>query len=191
MMNYTVKQLADKLEVTKATITNNAKALDLELKKIDNVIQIDDKQAVLISQRINKNKQANSMINKNPEDVSVSGSQTEEKDSRNDDLVEILKQQIEDLKKDKDEYINQVNNLNGLLKQQQTLLSQQQSLQLQSNEKIKALEIELQEVKETTAEDNTTDIKAHSDNKGDNFYKDLRNDRESENKGFLSKLFKR
>lgn len=33
MMNYTVKQLADKLEVTKATITNNAKALDLELKK--------------------------------------------------------------------------------------------------------------------------------------------------------------
>ncbi|PKF32759.1 hypothetical protein [Macrococcoides caseolyticum] len=191
MMNYTVKQLADKLEVTKATITNNAKALDLELKKIDNVIQIDDKQAVLISQRINKNKQANSMINKNPEDVSVSGSQTEEKDSRNDDLVEILKQQIEDLKKDKDEYINQVNNLNGLLKQQQTLLSQQQSLQLQSNEKIKALEIELQEVKETTAEDNTTDIKAHSDNKGDNFYKDLRNDRESEHKGFLSKLFKR
>ncbi|PKF20389.1 hypothetical protein CW684_10995, partial [Macrococcoides caseolyticum] len=64
-------------------------------------------------------------------------------------------------------------------------------LQLQSNEKIKALEIELQEVKETTAEDNTTDIKAHSDNKGDNFYKDLRNDRESEHKGFLSKLFKR
>ena len=147
-MNYTVKQLADKLEVTKATITNNAKALDLELKKIDNVIQIDDKQAVLISQRINKNKQANSMINKNPEDVSVSGSQTEEKDSRNDDLVEILKQQIEDLKKDKDEYINQVNNLNGLLKQQQTLLSQQQSLQLQSNEKIKSLEIELKEIKE-------------------------------------------
>ena len=191
MMNYTVKQLADKLEVTKATITNNAKALDLELKKIDNVIQIDDKQAVLISQRINKNKQANSMINKNLEDVNVSDSQTEEKDSRNDDLVEILKQQIEDLKKDKNEYINQVNNLNGLLKQQQTLLSQQQSLQLQSNEKIKALEIELQEVKETTAEDNTTDIKAHSDNKGDNFYKDLRNDRESENKGFLSKLFKR
>lgn len=63
------------------------------------MIQIDDKQADLISQRINKNKQLNSMINKNPEDVNVSDSQTEEKDSRNDDLVEILKQQIEDLKK--------------------------------------------------------------------------------------------
>lgn len=63
------------------------------------MIQIDDRQADLISQRINKNKQVNSMINKNLEDVNVSDSQTEEKDSRNDDLVEILKQQIEDLKK--------------------------------------------------------------------------------------------
>ncbi|QYA34214.1 hypothetical protein [Macrococcus psychrotolerans] len=184
MMNYTVKQLADKLEVTKATITNNAKALDLELKKIDNVIQIDDKQAVLISQRINKNKQANSMINKNPEDVSVSGSQTEEKDSRNDDLVEILKQQIEDLKKDKDEYINQVNNLNGLLKQQQTLLSQQQSLQLQSNEKIKALEIELNEIKEDVIEAQTVNI-------NDKVYNELKNSDDRNKKGFLSKWFKK
>lgn len=190
MMNYTVKQLADKLEVTKATITNNAKALDLELKKIDNVIQIDDRQADLISQRINKNKQVNSMINKNLEDVNVSDSQKEEKDSRNDDLVEILKQQIEDLKKDKNEYINQVNNLNGLLKQQQTLLSQQQSLQLQSNEKIKALEIELNEIKEDTQDNSAKNI-ITNDNKVDNFYNDLKEDRQSNNKGFLSKLFKR
>lgn len=186
MMNYTVKQLADKLEVTKATITNNAKALDLELKKIDNVIQIDDRQADLISQRINKNKQVNSMINKNLEDDNVSDSQKEEKDSRNDDLVEILKQQIEDLKKDKNEYINQVNNLNGLLKQQQTLLSQQQSLQLQSNEKIKALEIELNEIKEDSTQNTIA-----NDNKADNFYNDLKRDRQSDNKGFLSRLFKR
>jgi len=183
-MNYTVKQLADKLEVTKATITNNAKALDLELKKIDNVIQINDKQAELISQRINKNKQVNSMINKDSEDVSVPVIHTRQKDSRNDDLIEILKQQIEDLKKDKDEYVNQVNNLNDLLKQQQTLLSQQQSLQLQSNEKIKALEIELQEVKEDTSNTN----EAPNNNKVDDFYKDLREDAP---KGFFSKFFKR
>lgn len=195
MMNYTVKQLADKLEVTKATITNNAKALDLELKKIDNVIQIDDKQAVLISQRINKNKQANSMINKNSEDVSVSGSQTEEKDSRNDDLVEILKQQIEDLKKDKDEYINQVNNLNGLLKQQQTLLSQQQSLQLQSNEKIKLLEIELKDVREGLKY-NTTDVSAYEENRiknqAEDYYRDIPKDSHSQKQtSFISRLFKK
>lgn len=200
-MNYTVKQLADKLEVTKATITNNAKALDLELKKIDNVIQIDDKQAELISKRINKNKQVNSMINKDLEDVNVSDSQTEEKDSRNDDLVEILKQQIEDLKKDKNEYINQVNNLNGLLKQQQTLLSQQQSLQLQSNEKIKSLEIELKEVKEDVITNNQTidnsivseDPKNKRDiqkeNNMDNFYNDLKSENPNNRKGFFSKLF--
>lgn len=191
MMNYTVKQLADKLEVTKATITNNAKALDLELKKIDNVIQIDDKQAVLISQRINKNKQANSMINKNPEDVSVSGSQTEEKDSRNDDLVEILKQQIEDLKKDKDEYINQVNNLNGLLKQQQTLLSQQQSLQLQSNEKINKLETELKLAKQDmpTEYESSLNYPEATENKLDKFYQDLKKQKKN-NKSFISKFFK-
>lgn len=187
-MNYTVKQLADKLEVTKATITNNAKALDLELKKIDNVIQIDDKQAELISQRINKNKQVNSMINKVTEDVNVSDSQTEEKNFRNDDLVEILKQQIEDLKKDKTEYINQVNNLNGLLKQQQTLLSQQQSLQLQSNEKIKSLEIELQEIKGITEEEPIDNI-LNETSKVEDFYKDLKNDNKN-NKGFFHKLFK-
>lgn len=185
MMNYTVKQLADKLEVTKATITNNAKALDLELKKIDNVIQIDNQQAELITQRINKNKQVNSMINNGTEDVNVSSVQTEEKDSRNDDLVEILKQQIEDLKKDKAEYINQVNNLNDLLKQQQTLLSQQQSLQLQSNEKIKALEIELKE---------SVEKKNHNvqSSKIDSFYKDLRNEKiERKSESFISRFFKR
>lgn len=182
-MNYTVKQLADKLEVTKATITNNAKALDLELKKIDNVIQINDKQAELISQRINKNKQVNSMINKDTEDINISDAQKEEKNPRNDDLVVILKQQIEDLKKDKADYINQVNNLNDLLKQQQTLLSQQQSLQLQSNEKIKSLEIELKEVKENN------DDNINSDNKVENFYKDLKEDKEKKTRGIFSKIF--
>lgn len=148
------------------------------------MIQIDDRQADLISQRINKNKQVNSMINKNLEDVNVSDSQTEEKDSRNDDLVEILKQQIEDLKKDKNEYINQVNNLNGLLKQQQTLLSQQQSLQLQSNKKIKALEIELNEIKEDVIEAQTVNI-------NDKVYNELKNSDDRNKKGFLSKWFKK
>lgn len=190
IMSYTVKQLADELNVTKATITNNAKALNLELRKIDNVLQIDEKQGELIAQRINKNKQLNNMINKNVEDINMSSNQTEEKDSRDNDLIEILKKQIEDLKKDKAEYVNQVHNLNGLLKQQQTLLSQQQSLQLQSNEKIKELEIELNEIKEDPQDDSTQNI-ITNDDKGDNFYNDLKKDRQSDNKGFLSKLFKR
>lgn len=189
-MSYTVKQLADELNVTKATITNNAKALNLELRKTDNVLQIDEKQGKLIAQRINKNKQLSNMINKNVEDINMSSNQTEEKDSRDNDLIEILKKQIEDLKKDKSEYVNQVHNLNDLLKQQQMLLSQQQSLQLQSNEKIKALEIELNEIKEDTQEDSMQNI-ITNDKKVDNFYNDLKKDSQPDNKGFLSKLFKR
>lgn len=155
------------------------------------MIQIDDKQAELIAHRINKNKQVNNMINKDSENVNVSSTQTEEKNSRDDDLIEILKQQIEVLKKDKAEYVNQVNNLNSLLKQQQTLLSQQQSLQLQSNDKIKALEIEIQEIKDDTNKNEIDRFVNESDNKVDNFYKDLREDRSNKQSSFLSRLFKR
>lgn len=166
----TVVALADKLQVAKQTIFYNAKRLDLELTKHDNVSYVTLEQAEQITQRINSNKSS-----KRDNDDPM---------TQSNDMLNILLEQL----RVKDEQIKQLNNT---LDEQQRLLSQQQSLQLQSNEKIKALEIELQEVKETTAEDNTTDIKGHSDNKGDNFYKDLRNDRESENKGFLSKLFKR
>jgi len=69
-------------------------------------------------------------------------------------------------------------------------LSQQQSLQLQSNEKIQALEIELNEIKEDTQDDSTQNI-ITNDKKDDNFYNDLKKDRQPDNKGFLSKLFKR
>lgn len=80
------------------------------------------------------------------------------------------------------------------LNEQQRLLSQQQSLQLQSNEKIKALEVELKEVKE-----NSTDVSIPAeddrnvkDNKVDNFYRDLREDKDNQNQSsFLSRLFKR
>ncbi|HHA6081279.1 TPA: hypothetical protein ACOM7Y_002694 [Staphylococcus aureus] len=166
----TVVALADKLQVAKQTIFYNAKRLDLELTKHDNVSYVTLEQAEQITQRINSNKSS-----KRDNDDPM---------TQSNDMLNILLEQL----RVKDEQIKQLNNT---LDEQQRLLSQQQSLQLQSNKKIKALEIELQEVKETTAEDNTTDIKGHSDNKGDNFYKDLRNDRESENKGFLSKLFKR
>lgn len=174
----TVVALADKLQVAKQTIFYNAKRLDLELTKHDNVSYVTLEQAEQITQRINSNKSSK-------RDNTTSHSRdNDDPMTQSNDMLNILLEQL----RVKDEQIKQLNNT---LDEQQRLLSQQQSLQLQSNEKIKALEIELQEVKETTAEDNTTDIKGHSDNKGDNFYKDLRNDRESENKGFLSKLFKR
>lgn len=94
----------------------------------------------------------------------------------------------------KDEQIKQLNNT---LDEQQRLLSQQQSLQ--SNEKIKALEIELNDIKEDTlkADINTTDVSVHAedvqrDDKVDNFYNNLKNERsKKQSQSFLSRLFKR
>lgn len=73
------------------------------------------------------------------------------------------------------------------LNEQQRLLSQQQSLQLQSNDKIKALEVELKEVKEDN-EHNTTSMNVDSDNKTGSFYTDLREDKKQSS--LLKKLFK-
>ncbi|MEK4815692.1 hypothetical protein [Macrococcoides caseolyticum] len=67
------------------------------------------------------------------------------------------------------------------------MLSQQQSLQLQSNDKIKALEVELKEVKEDS-EHNTTSMNVDSDNKTGSFYTDLREDKKQSS--LLKKLFK-
>lgn len=61
---------------------------------------------------------------------------------------------------------------------------------MQSNEKIKVLEIELNEIKEDNQDDSVQNTIAN-DNKVDNFYNDLKEDRQSDNKGFLSRLFKR
>lgn len=73
------------------------------------------------------------------------------------------------------------------LNEQQRLLSQQQSLQLQSNDKIKALEVELKEVKEDS-EHNTTSMNVDSDNKTGSFYTDLREDKKQSS--LLKQLFK-
>ncbi|PKE71285.1 hypothetical protein CW665_11240, partial [Macrococcoides caseolyticum] len=71
----------------------------------------------------------------------------------------------------------------------QQLLHNQQSLQLQSNDKIKALETELKGIKEDVKQD-TTDL--HVTTKVDNFYKDLKDEKDSrEHRGFFSRIFKK
>lgn len=178
----TVVALADKLQVAKQTIFYHCHKLQIEAKKIDNVSYLTRAEAEAIKQRINKkNKHTN-----NRRDTDQS--EATENNSNNAELIELLKEQINDLKIDKAE-------LTYLLKQQQTLLSQQQSLQLQSNEKIKALEIELNDIKEDNSNKSDTSVDTEDvqrDNKVDNFYRDLKNDRSNQKQSsFLSRLFKR
>lgn len=210
-MQFTVKQLADILNVSKGTVTNYRNQLKLDLKKNSHgVIILSLDQCIAIAEAINENRTELNKVNvdrlhKIKEDShnkmtdELKGKFNFDTDkveviketmTNQSELIELLKEQINDLKLDKAE-------LTYLLKQQQTLLSQQQSLQLQSNEKIKALEVELREVKEDTKQD-TKDISENVPNlaKADttnqnvkNFYTDLKEDRN--NKSFISRLFKR
>ena len=210
-MQFTVKQLADILNVSKGTVTNYRNQLKLDLKKNSHgVIILSLDQCIAIAEAINENRTELNKVNvdrlyKIKEDShnkmtdELKGKFNFDTDkveviketmTNQSELIELLKEQINDLKLDKAE-------LTYLLKQQQTLLSQQQSLQLQSNEKIKALEVELREVKEDTKQD-TKDISENVPNvaKTDttnqnvkNFYTDLKEDRN--NKSFISRLFKR
>lgn len=200
-MNFTIKELAELLNVSKGTISNHATKRNLKLNKNEhNIVLIQLEQSKQIAESINQLKSEKEKINiddvfkeyETNEDIKEDTFKAEaQRNLNNDDLIEILKAQVQSLQKDKQD-------LTDLLKQQQQLLHNQQSLQLQSNEKIKALEIELKEVKEDVKQD-TTDVSLHAeadrkvkDNKVDNFYNDLKNDRSTkQSQSFLSRLFKR
>lgn len=174
----TVVGLADNLQVAKQTIFYNAKKLGIEPVKMDNVSYVTIEQSNAITERINNNKQNSKTSNKHDDKTNV---------SRDNDMniTDVLLEQL----RVKDEQIKQLNNT---LDEQQQLLHNQQSLQLQSNEKIKALELELQEVKEYIPNNSDVSVPAENiqrGNKVDNFYKDLRNEQKSESKGLFSKLF--
>jgi len=208
-MNFTIKELAELLNVSKGTISNHAIKRNLKLNKNEhNIVLIQLEQSKQIAESINQFKSDKEKINiddvfkeyEATEDIKEDTSKAEaQRSSNNDDLVELLKSQIEDLKRDKSDYLEQLNTkdkqieqLNTTLDEQQKLLHNQQSLQLQSNEKIKALEIELNEIKDDTSKaDNIQDT-----NKVDSFYKDLREDKQQNNSntnkkgGLLSRFFK-
>lgn len=216
-MQFTVKQLADILSVSKGTITNYSNQLKLKLEKNSHgVIILSLDQCIAIAEAINENRTELNKVNaerlykirddskikmtdefkkKFNDDTSKTEAQSY---SNNDDLIEILKKQIDDLKQDKEKYEQQLQVKDSQIKQLNDTLNNQQSLQLQSNEEIKALKVELKEVKEDSTKQDTTDISVNvpanteadtSNQNIKNFYSDLKEDRN--NKSFISRLFKR
>lgn len=111
--------------------------------------------------------------------------------------VEVLREAMSDLSTTKNEYYEQLKEkdkqiykLNSTLDEQQKLLFNQQSLALQSNEKIKQLEAKLEIANNTEdTKQNASSTSNNNSNKVDDFYSDLRNERQQESKGFFSKLF--
>ena len=156
----TIKMLADELNVTKQTIVNNAKSLNVTFEKENGINYIDEKDCLKIVNKITKkvdttqSKISNSkeIFNenvtkfKNEKDNYSSNSNTlKTKVNELEKQIEIFETRskndekyIENLTKQLDQQNSNVNTLNKLLENQQILA-------LESNKKIQKLENQLEE----------------------------------------------
>ena len=145
-----VKALSEELEVSKQTIFNNIKRLNIETIKQENTSFIkEDSDIEKIVQRVNKNKKkygfenvAESKQKKDPDNIDV--------ESKTDaQIVEILKNQIDTLnnqiEKQEIRHETTIEFYRKELQERSKLLENQQVLALESNKKIKKLEDQLEE----------------------------------------------
>lgn len=145
-----VKALSEELEVSKQTIFNNIKRLNIETIKQENTSFIkEDSDIEKIVQRVNENKKkygfenvAESKQKKDPDNIDV--------ESKTDDqIVEILKNQIDTLnnqiEKQESRHETTIEFYRKELQERSKLLENQQVLALESNKKIKKLEDQLEE----------------------------------------------
>ena len=145
-----VKALSEELEVSKQTIFNNIKRLNIETIKQENTSFIkEDSDIEKIVQRVNKNKKkygfenvAESKQKKGPDNIDV--------ESKTDaQIVEILKNQIDTLnnqiEKQESRHETTIEFYRKELQERSKLLENQQVLALESNKKIKKLEDQLEE----------------------------------------------
>ena len=145
-----VKALSEELGVSKQTIFNNIKRLNIETIKQENTSFIkEDSDIEKIVQRVNENKKkygfenvAESKQKKDPDNIDV--------ESKTDaQIVEILKNQIDTLnnqiEKQESRHETTIEFYRKELQERSKLLENQQVLALESNKKIKKLEDQLEE----------------------------------------------
>ena len=145
-----VKELSKELEVSKQTIFNNIKRLNIETIKKDNTSFIkNDIDVEKIIQRVTRNKKKYGFEDTltNSEKVKKDNSQKESK--HNVQIIELLEKQIDTLNKqlEKQEKRHEVTVefYRKELQERSKLLENQQVLTLESNKKIQRLESELEE----------------------------------------------
>lgn len=145
-----VKALSEELEVSKQTIFNNIKRLNIETIKQENTSFIKEESDIeKIVQRVNENKKkygfenvAESKQKKDPDNIDV--------ESKTDaQIVQILKNQIDTLnnqiEKQESRHETTIEFYRKELQERSKLLENQQVLALESNKKIKKLEDQLEE----------------------------------------------
>lgn len=177
-----VKELSEELEVSKQTIFNNIKRLNIETIKQDNTSFIkNDVDVEKIIERVTKNKKKYGFENTNTNSEKVKKGTKKIESQYDIQMIELLEKQIDTLNKqlEKQERRHEVTIefYRKELQERSKLLENQQILALESNKKIQRLESELEEerqlnysankrqdieVQETM--DNTDSIKIDSDN---------------------------
>lgn len=177
-----VKELSKELEVSKQTIFNNIKRLNIETIKKDNTSFIkNDIDVEKIIQRVTHNKKKYGFEDTitNSEKVKKDNSHKESK--HNVQIIELLEKQIDtlnkQLEKQEKRHEKTIEFYRKELQERSKLLENQQVLTLESNKKIQRLESELEEEKQLNysankrqdfevqeTRDNTDSIKIDSDN---------------------------
>ena len=177
-----VKEISKELEVSKQTIFNNIKRLNIETIKKDNTSFIkNDIDVEKIIQRVTHNKKKYGFEDTitNSEKVKKDNSHKESK--HNVQIIELLEKQIDtlnkQLEKQEKRHEETIEFYRKELQERSKLLENQQVLTLESNKKIQRLESELEEERQLNysankrqdfevqeTRDNTDSIKIDSDN---------------------------
>ncbi|WP_436878896.1 DUF536 domain-containing protein [Mammaliicoccus sciuri] len=174
----TIKKLADKLGVSKQTVTNN-KPDDMEFTKIKNTYHIDEELEKAITERILERKQDDE-TNKGISDTEDEKVATNEPNS---ELTHHLKSQIESLTEQLKEKDKQIDKYSKLLENQQILALKSTDKVEQLENKLNEKEQRLIEVKEETKSD------LQENNQNDRVEEKIP-DHHKQKKGLFSKWFK-
>ena len=174
----TIKELADKLGVSKQTVTNN-KPSDMEFTKIKNAYHIDEELEKVITERILERKQSENASE------GVNGTEYDKvaTNEPNVDFTDHLKSQIESLTEQLKEKDKQIDKYSKLLENQQVLALKSTDKVEQLENKLNEKEQKLIEVKEDTKSD------LHESNQNDKVDEKIP-DHHKQKKGLFSKWFK-
>ncbi|MCG1083382.1 DUF536 domain-containing protein [Staphylococcus epidermidis] len=156
----TIKMVADELNVTKQTVVNNAKNLNISFKKENGVNYIDDNDYLKIIEKITKKERTTQNKGSEKKEITYENTaEVEENRYNNSDVSETLKTKVNELEKQIEIFETRakndekyIENLTKQLDQQNSnvntlnkLLENQQILALESNKKIQKLEHQLEE----------------------------------------------
>lgn len=145
-----VKEISEELEVSKQTVFNNIKRLNIETVKQDNTSFIkNDVDVEKIIQRVIRNKKKYGFESTNISSEKVTTDNKKDESKNDVQIIELLEKQIDtlnkQLEKQEKRHETTIEFYRKELQERSKLLENQQVLALESNKKIQRLESELEE----------------------------------------------